>query len=173
MPLLLCCITVYCTVYNLAKPNSAQSVRSYTQTIYQVASAIDGVFDVRRIKTGRKYAILKGQHSIYPTYFIYEESLLDYYVVSLKDSIYAFAGHREKTIKIRETNGVITSSLSQTLNNNALTDKLSNIYAWSIDFFRIQKGDSIAVIFEDVFVQNSISRLVSFKETKVRNCSPN
>ena len=127
-----------------------------TQTIYQVASAIDGVFDVRRIKTGRKYAILKGQHSIYPTYFIYEESLLDYYVVSLKDSIYAFAGHREKTIKIRETNGVITSSLSQTLNNNALTDKLSNIYAWSIDFFRIQKGDSIAVIFEDVFVDDTI-----------------
>jgi len=127
-----------------------------TQSIYTVASSINDVFDVRKIKAGRKYAILKGANSAVPAYFIYEESLLNYYVVSLKDSVYAIAGHREKTIKVKEIGGVINSSLSQTLNNNALTDKLSSIYAWSIDFFRIQKGDSVAVIFEDIFVDDTI-----------------
>lgn len=124
--------------------------------IFTVAAAIDSVFDVTRIKTGRKFAILTGKKSALPQYFIYEESLLNYYVVSLKDSVYATKGIRKKTVTTREVYGEINNSLSQTLNNNALTDKLSGIYAWSIDFFRIQKGDSVAVIYEDIYVDDTV-----------------
>ena len=127
-----------------------------TSAIYKVAEAVKGVFDVTRIRAGNRFKLLTGEHSIQPSFFIYEESLLKYYVVSLKDSVYAKVGERTKTVKRRHVHNVINNSLSQTLNNNALTDELSSIYAWTIDFFRIQKGDSVAVVYEEIYVDDTI-----------------
>ncbi len=127
-----------------------------TSAIYNIAAKIEAVFDVRKIKAGNRFTLLKGENSQTPSFFVYEESLLEYYVVSLKDSVYALKGERLKTIKEKHVYGVISSSLSQTLNNHTLTNKLSGIYAWTIDFFRIQKGDSIAVIYDEIFIDDSI-----------------
>lgn len=127
-----------------------------TAAIYQVAKQVKEVFDVTRIKSGNRYTILTGEHSSKPSFFIYEASLLNYYVVSLKDSVYAFAGERKRTVKENRKEEVINSSLSASLNNNALTDELASIYAWSIDFFRIQKGDSIVVVFDEIYVDDTI-----------------
>ena len=131
-----------------------------SQQIFAVAQAIDGVFDVRKIRIGNDYTVLKGRNSSKPSYFIYEESLLTYYLVALGDSIYVKAGQRTRTIKERFVTGVITNSLYETLAaqqvSTGLTMKLADIYAWTIDFFRIQKGDSITVLYEDVYVDDTI-----------------
>ena len=131
-----------------------------SQQIFAVAQAIDGVFDVRKIRIGNDYTVLKGRNSSKPSYFIYEESLLTYYLVALGDSIYVKAGQRTRTVKERFVTGVITSSLYETLAaqqvSTGLTMKLADIYAWTIDFFRIQKGDSITVLYEDVYVDDTI-----------------
>src|SRR5690606_8412991 len=48
------------------------------------------------------------------------------------------------------------SSLSQTIAENdlspTLANKLSDIYAWTVDFYRIQRGDYFKVIFEEIYV---------------------
>jgi len=38
--------------------------------------------------------------------------------------------------------------------NPMLAVKLSEIYAWSVDFFGLQKGDSFKVIYEELFIDN-------------------
>ena len=127
-----------------------------TASIYAVAEQVKDVFDVTRIKSGKRYTVLTGKGSSQPSFFIYEASLLNYYVVSLKDSVYAFEGERKRTVAQKQVREVINSSLSASLNNNALTDELASIYAWSIDFFRIQKGDSILVAYEEIYVDDTI-----------------
>ena len=58
--------------------------------------------------------------------------------------------------KIQTASGIINSSLYQTLQesnaNPFLAVKLADIFAWSIDFYRIQKGDWFKVIYEEKFV---------------------
>ena len=58
---------------------------------------------------------------------------------------------KEVTEIRREVAGVINSSLYQTLIDincsTGLAMEMSEIYAWSIDFYRIQKGDRFKVIF--------------------------
>ena len=41
--------------------------------------------------------------------------------------------------------------------NESLTYYLSDIYAWTIDFFRLQKGDRFKIIYTEKFVDHSIS----------------
>ena len=58
---------------------------------------------------------------------------------------------RKNLLKIvnKTTSGVITSSLSETMDENGLPweliNQLSDVYAWTIDFTRIQKGDSFKI----------------------------
>jgi murein DD-endopeptidase MepM/ murein hydrolase activator NlpD len=60
-----------------------------------------------------------------------------------------------------EAKGVIENSLYETLNDNgineALTFYLSDVYAWTIDFFRLQKGDRFKVIYTEKFVDDTVS----------------
>ena len=41
--------------------------------------------------------------------------------------------------------------------NESLTYYLSDVYAWTIDFFRLQKGDRFKIIYTEKFVDDSIS----------------
>ena len=41
--------------------------------------------------------------------------------------------------------------------NEQLTYYLSDVYAWNIDFYRLQKGDRFKVIYEEQFVDDTIS----------------
>lgn len=131
-----------------------------TTDIYAVAEKIKPIFDVRKLRAGQDYTLLKGKNSASPSIFIYEQSLLNYFLVSLKDSIYAESRQRKSTIVQRHVSGTINSSLYETLQekevSTSLTMKLADIYAWTIDFFRIQKGDSITVVFEDMYVDDTI-----------------
>ena len=60
-----------------------------------------------------------------------------------------------------EASGVINSSLYETMQNSGINDELtyylSDIYAWTVDFFRLQKGDRFKVIYTEKFVDDSIT----------------
>lgn len=126
-------------------------------TIERIAATPDSVFNVRRIKYGRPYAIFLSPDSLRKAqYFVYEKDPLNYVVFDLRDSVVALAGQREVEVIRREAGGVITSSLFEALMEQdlspALAMKLSDIYAWSIDFYRIQKNDSFKVVFDERYV---------------------
>ncbi len=115
------------------------------------------VFDVRKIKVGNKYVFLKTRDSI-PTakYWIYEIDRTSYAVFQLTDSIAAWKGEKEVITKVEHVGVEIKSSLWNAMAeagcDYSLILELSDIYAWTIDFFGIQPGDSCKVIFEEKYI---------------------
>lgn len=115
------------------------------------------VFDVRKIKVGNKYVFLKTRDSI-PTakYWIYEIDRTSYAVFQLTDSIAAWRGEKEVITKVDHVGVEIKSSLWNAMSeagcDYSLILELSDIYAWTIDFFGIQPGDSCKVIFEEKYI---------------------
>ena len=133
----------------------------YYPKIFNIVNEVKKVFDIRRVNVGRPYTILYSKDSIRkPEYFIYQPSSIDYLVVSLGDSIYAEKKQKEVKLVEYEASGVIKSSLSETMQELGLspliTNELSEIYAWNIDFFRLEKGDNFKILYTSKFIDDSI-----------------
>lgn len=116
------------------------------------------IFDVRKIVPGKPYSVYCSKDSLGKAQcMVYEASKTEYIVFDFRDSIHVYKGEKEVETRIREASGVITSSLYESLMDAkvsaALAMELSEIYAWTIDFYRIQKGDYFKVIFEEQFVE--------------------
>ena len=118
-------------------------------------------FDVRKIKVGKPYTILKSKDtSEVAEIFIYQNDKINYTVVDLRDSVTAYKSRKKVKLMEREVGGVITNNLSETLDNLGVdynvTIDLSEIYAWTIDFFRLEKGDKFKVIYDERYINDSI-----------------
>lgn len=131
--------------------------------IATVAERFRDTFDVRRIRAGKPYLILKSKDSIEaPQVFIYQNDLINFTVVDFRDSVQAYRGKRKIKTLEREVSGVIPDggSLSLVIDEKGvdyrMTLELSQIYAWTIDFSKLDAGDKFRVIFEEKFIQDSI-----------------
>ena len=129
--------------------------------IYNIVQKVKKVYDIRKINIGKPYTILSSKDSLNtPQVFIYQPNLIDYVVVSLTDSLWAEKKSKAVQLKEFKAEGVITSSLSETMEEKRLSPLLSNelseIYAWTIDFFRLEKGDNFKIIYSAKFVDDSI-----------------
>lgn len=127
-------------------------------TIDKLARDTKGIFDVRKIRYGNYYSVITTIDSLPVTkYFVYEISPVDYVIYDLRDSIVATRGKKEITIAVDTATGVINSSLwNAMIDNNTdpnLANELSEIYAWTIDFFGIQRGDYFKAIYENQYVE--------------------
>ena len=127
-------------------------------TIDMLARRSRGVFDLRRIRAGNSYSVLCLNDSLQTArYFIYEESPTSFVVFNLTDSVYVYTGAKDIERRVKETSGIIESSLWNAMiaegNNPQLALELSDIYAWTVDFFGIQRGDNYRVIYEMLYVE--------------------
>ncbi|MEE3034554.1 MAG: peptidoglycan DD-metalloendopeptidase family protein [Bacteroidota bacterium] len=129
--------------------------------IYNIVQKAKQVYDVRKINIGKPYTILFSKDSLRsPELFIYQPNPIEYVLVSLNDSLWA--EKKAKAVKLVEfeAEGTITSSLSETMEEKNLSPLLSNelseIYAWTIDFFRLEKGDNFKIIYTGKYVDDSI-----------------
>ncbi len=117
-------------------------------------------YSVRKLSSGKNFTVLcKKDSTEKAQYFIYEPNSIDYVVYDLRGEMKVEVKQREVREVRREVAGVINSSLYQTLMDikcsPALAMELSEIYAWSIDFYRIQKGDRFKVIFKEQYVEDT------------------
>jgi murein DD-endopeptidase MepM/ murein hydrolase activator NlpD len=127
------------------------------QVIHELASKSSGVFDPRNIRAGKSYCIMRSTDSLSQVqYFIYEQDPVNYVVYELGDTVSVHAGKKQVVTRSRTAGGYIESSLWNTLAQNDLDPDLAlhmaGIYAWTIDFFRIFKGDYFKVLFEEQYV---------------------
>lgn len=125
-------------------------------TIDQLARKSRDIFDVRKIRYGNPYSVMLSGDSLQKLrYFVYEISPVDYVIYDLCDSIRITKGRKEITVDIDTATGVIETSLwNAMIDRNTdpnLANELSEIYAWTIDFFGIQKGDAYKVVYENQF----------------------
>ncbi len=129
-------------------------------TIDKLARKSKPVFDVRKIRSGQKYAIFQTADSLQEArYFVYESSPTEYYVYELFDTLRIYRGEKDVVARQRTAQGVIESSLWNCMEDNDLDPmlalNLSDIFAWTIDFFAIQKGDRFKVIYDELFVDST------------------
>ena len=127
------------------------------QKIAEIVLKSKEIFDVRRVNPGKKYLVINSKDSIEKAcYFIYEESQTTYIVVDMIDEIDVYKGEKEIITKLKKSTGQITSSLSEAVENLGVSPRvsiqLSEIYAWTIDFFKIQKGDAFTVYYENNYI---------------------
>lgn len=129
--------------------------------IHNITEKIKDSFDLRDIRVGRPFTLLKQKsvpHKL--QVFIYQPDNLSYYVVDLRDSVIVRKTVKPLTVKRRVIAAEIEGSLAETLDragaSPALAHELSEIYAWSIDFFKIQKGDKFAVAVNEKFISDTI-----------------
>ena len=125
--------------------------------INAVALVSENVFDVRKIKFGNPFCIISTTDSTKKVrYFVYELNPVDYVVFELDYPVAVYIGKKEVQIRTKTVTGFIESSLWQTVTEQQLDPelaiKLSEIYAWDIDFHHLRSGDGFRVIFEERFV---------------------
>ena len=130
-----------------------------TAQIYEIAAAVEDDFDVRRMRAEVQVKFATGDSSLFPSYFIYPESKYEYWIIGLQDSIFAKKVEKERTVRRKEISGTIDDALYLSVGRaggtQALAMSLVEVYAWSIDFFRLQKGDAFSVIYEEEYVDDT------------------
>ena len=129
--------------------------------IFEVVSKIKDSFDVRRVRIGNPYVLLNSKDSLSKTQvFIYEKNKVDYVVIDIRDCIFSFNDKKPTSVVEKIALGTITSSLSETMEEQHLspymTDRLASIYAWTIDFFRLQPNDRFKVVYTEKFINDTI-----------------
>jgi murein DD-endopeptidase MepM/ murein hydrolase activator NlpD len=112
-------------------------------------------FDVRKMKVNNPYYFFMNKKDVSKVeYFIYEINPVDYVVYQMSDSLQIYKEKKPIETQIKTASGVITSSLYKTLEDQALDPNLggiiaNEIFAWSIDFYGLKKGDKFRIVFEE------------------------
>ena len=141
--------------------------------ISEIVQKSKDIFDFRRINIGNPYTVICSKDTIPKVlYFIYEENFTNYVVVDLTKEVDVYRGEKEITTKLVVAHGEINSSLSESVEKLAISPrvsiKLSEIYAWTIDFFKIQNGDAFKVYYENNYIQGEyigIGRIIAAEFT--------
>ena len=129
---------------------------------FQVTEKIKDSFNLRSIRAGKPYYLfLDKKNNKDLKYFVYVKDRTNYLVVDFRDSTLVVQEKaRPSTIKRRTVATEIEGSLSETLSKEGVSagvaSKLAKIFEYSIDFFKIQKGDKFAVILNERYIQDSI-----------------
>ncbi|MBO6605580.1 M23 family metallopeptidase [Psychroserpens sp.] len=129
--------------------------------IFNIAEKAKDSFDIRKLQIGKPYTLLCTKDSLeLPQCFIYQPNNVDYVVINFSDSIEAYTGRKPISIVQREASGIIQSSFSQTMDSLGLpadlTYNVADIYAWTLDFYKLQRGDRFKLVYKQRFIEDSI-----------------
>ena len=129
--------------------------------IHEIIQKVKDTFDVRLIRKGKPFILVRTLDKLHKLQaFIYEPDRLNYYIVDLRDSITVTRKTKPVTIKRRTIAGALDGSLSDALDKEnvepELASKISKIYQWSIDFFKLKKGDKFGVTFTERYINDTV-----------------
>lgn len=129
--------------------------------VYDIIQKVKDSFDVRTVRIGKPYTFLRSKDRFKKLqYTIYQPDKSSYYIIGFKDSVSVSKVTRPIRIKKRTIAGELKGSFSEELQRQkvdpALANKLIKVYAWSIDFFKLKKGDQFGVIFTERYIDDTI-----------------
>jgi murein DD-endopeptidase MepM/ murein hydrolase activator NlpD len=116
-------------------------------------------FDLRKMRVGNPYTVFLSKDSLASLqYLVYEHSPIDYVVFDFIDSVKITVKQKEITTIQRKAQGEIHTSLWDAIKQSSMNPmvalQLSDIYAWTIDFFGLQPGDKFTVVYDELFVDS-------------------
>ncbi len=121
------------------------------QEAYNLTQACETVFDVRNFKVGQSYRAYYETDSL--QYLVYDRDRASSIVFSCQSPYKAWVYEKPVTVESRYADVTIESSLWVDMRaagvSPLLIVSLSDIYAWTVDFFALQKGDRFRVMYEE------------------------
>lgn len=116
------------------------------------------------ITEGNKYTVLRNKKDSSQTYYcIYEKNRVEYIIFDFRDSVNVTLVKRPVTITQKEIGGEIAKNsnlvftIKDQLGDDAvageLAESIAQIFAWTIDFFKLYPGDKFKVIYEEKQVE--------------------
>jgi len=140
--------------------NLGDILRKYTlpeRALTQLLLYADDVFDLRKIREGNNYTAFLSPDTLYRLqYLVYEHTPVEYVFIDFTDSVKVYLRQKEIITHLKRVDGTIHSSLwdaiSQNNINPLLALELSEMYAWTVDFFGLQPGDHFTVVYDELFV---------------------
>ena len=116
---------------------------------------------LHKLQLGKPYTLIFTNDSIRELKaFVYHPTIEGYSFIQLRDSVYGKTLIKPRSYRDLTAAGSIDNSLYLTLEEQnkdpLLTYYLSDIYAWTIDFFRLAKGDKFKVIYTQAFIDDTI-----------------
>jgi murein DD-endopeptidase MepM/ murein hydrolase activator NlpD len=130
--------------------------------VYEIVQSIKDTFDVRVIRPNKAYTMLRSKNKTNKLeVFIYQPDALNYYVFDFRDTtIVAYKKTRPITVRKKTIGGVLKGSLSETLDRSGvdagLASQITKVYSWTIDFFKLKKGDRFGIVLTERFINDSI-----------------
>ncbi|TFV92030.1 peptidase M23 [Algoriphagus kandeliae] len=125
------------------------------QIIDEIAKKSKEVFDVRHIALNKKFTILTPSDSAQAKFFIYEPNPAEYVVFDL-DSLEIYRQEKPAEYVTKQVGGTIKNSLYVDMTAQGigpdLVDLFADLYGWSVDFQRLQKGDKYKVVYEEKLI---------------------
>ena len=120
---------------------------------YQMAQACDSVFDVRRLKAGNRIAGYYSPDSLRTLeYVVYDNDRVRSTIFRCRDSLSVWTYDKPVTIESRTCDITIHTSLWNDMLAAGISPllivDLSEIYAWTINFFGLQEGDRFRAIYD-------------------------
>lgn len=143
--------------YNLARLLTETELE-YNKINKAIRSAAD-TFDIRKIKAGNQYRLYYTKDSTNTLkYFVYQHSPIEYLKIDFNNEPIATRGTKEIVNVKKNCSGVISSSLWSTMIDNNIDPMmaihLSEIYAWTVDFFGLEEGDQFKVFYDEQYVDS-------------------
>lgn len=127
--------------------------------VAEIVENTKDVFDVRKIRTGNIYhSFFSADTNDNLIYFVYEKNPTDFVVFDVNDTIRVYEGNKKISIITNTLSANIEHSLYVALMKSdaspELAIKLSQVFAWQVDFYHLQKGDHFKVIYEEEYIES-------------------
>lgn len=121
------------------------------QEAYNLTEACDSVFDVKTLRVGNSYQAYYDSSVL--EYLVYERDRASNIVFDCCPPYGAWVYEKPVTVERRYADVTINTSLWNDMLaadvSPLLIVSLSDIYAWTIDFFALQKGDRFRVLYDE------------------------
>ncbi len=128
------------------------------QTIHDLQEEAKGKFQSNRIRQNQKYYTYLDSETGKPSRMVFHNSATDYVIFDWQNGISVTKGVKEVRKEVASASGTIKSSLYEALVeqdvNILVANRLSEIFGWQVDFFRLYPGDGFKVIYEKQFVDD-------------------
>ncbi|MEM6645109.1 MAG: peptidoglycan DD-metalloendopeptidase family protein [Bacteroidota bacterium] len=145
-----------------------------SRTVIQEAAAMaEPVFSVRKLRSSKPYRVYLERDTARA--MVYVKDRVNYVVFDFRDSVQVY--QKERPVEKRQSmvSGAITETLVQTLNDQTgdagqsirLALDVAKIFAWQIDFSRLQKYDAFTLIYDESVLDGKPVRLDQVVAAKV------
>lgn len=130
------------------------------QQIYSITREAQKVVNLKSFRPGQNYRIYASSDTSGSiSRLVWQPDAVDYVVFDWQDSLQVYKEQKEITTKHSVASAQINSSLYEAMMTQELSpmlaNKLSEIYAWEIDFFGLREGDSFKIYYEKKYVDDT------------------